>query len=339
MFLRNAWYVAAGSDEVTRALLGRIIAGEPVVLYRKQDGTPIALEDTCCHRRAPLHKGQVVGDAVQCGYHGFTFDASGTCVEIPGSEVRPPSTARVRSYPVCERHRYIWVWTGEPERADPGLIPNLFTNDDPSWAATGERMPIAADYLLFVDNLLDLSHVAFVHRGTIGSDDSAASLEVERGEGSIRVVREARDIPTPPIYLKQGFGPRAHQSKHITFLPPCTVTIEITTTEVAINGAAPRSKHLLIINTITPETERTSHYFWASTRDFEMENAELTNFFHRETHKAFLEDQDMLEAQQRSIDLDPQAPNVLVGIDAGPIQARKLMSRLLDEEAAHLARR
>jgi phenylpropionate dioxygenase-like ring-hydroxylating dioxygenase large terminal subunit len=339
MFLTNAWYVAAEPGEVTRTPLGRIIAGEPVVLYRKADGTAVALEDRCCHRRAPLHKGQVAGDALQCGYHGFIFDASGACIEIPGSDVRPPSTARVRSYPVCERHRYVWIWTGAAELADPAAIPNLFTNDDPAWAATGARMPIAADYLLFVDNLLDLSHVAFVHRGTIGSDDSAAALKVERGERSIRLVREARDIPTPPLYVKQGFGPRAHQTKLITFLPPCTVTIEITTTEAASNGSAPRSKHIMVINTITPESERSSHYFWASTRDFETGNAELTDFFHRETHKAFLEDQDMLEAQQRCIDLDPSAPSVMVGIDAGPIAARKLMSRLIDEESAELTRR
>jgi vanillate O-demethylase monooxygenase subunit len=334
MFLQNAWYVAAGSDEVTRDPLGRIILGEPVVLYRTLGGAPVAIEDRCCHRRAPLHKGRVVDDALQCGYHGFVFDAAGTCVAIPGSDVRPPVTARVRSYPVCERHRYVWIWTGDPGRADPASIPDLGVNDDPGWTSTGERMPIAADYLLFIDNLLDLSHVAFVHRGTIGSDDSAAALRVERGDDAVRLVREARDIPTPPLYLKQGFAERAHQTKIITFLPPQTVTIEITTTEAARNGRPPLQRHILIVNVITPETERTSHYFWASARDFETGNAELTAFFHRETHKAFLEDQDILEAQQRCIDLDPSAPDVLVGIDAGPIQARKLMARLLERESS-----
>lgn len=225
------------------------------------------------------------------------------------------------------------MWTGDPSLADPRSIPDLHTNDDPAWAATGERMPIAADYQLFVDNLLDLSHVAFVHRGTIGSDDSTASLRLERGEDSVRLVREAHDVPTPPLYLKQGFGPRASQTKLITYLPPATVTIEITTTEVRNNGTAPRSRHILIVNVMTPETERTSHYFWTSTRDFEIEDAELTDFFHRETHKAFLEDQDILEAQQRCIDLDPSVPDVLAGVDVGSIQARKLMARLLEKES------
>jgi len=334
MFLRNAWYAAAESGELTREPLGRIVLGDPIVLYRKEDGSASALADRCAHRRAPLHKGRVVGDALQCGYHGFVFDAAGLCIEIPGSDVRPPVTARVRSYPVCERYRYIWIWTGDPSLADPGAIPDLRTNDDPAWASTGELMPIAADYLLFVDNLLDLSHVAFVHRGTIGSDDSAAILRLEDGKEWIRLVREAQNIPTPPLYVKQGFGPRANQTKVITYFPPASVTIEITTTEVSENGSNPRSKHILIINVITPETERTSHYFWASTRDFEIADAELTSFFNRETHKAFLEDQAILEAQQRSIDLDPSVPDVLVGVDVGPIQARKLMARLLEKESS-----
>lgn len=325
--------MAAEAGEVTRDPLGRIVLGEPVVLYRKGDGGTVALEDRCAHRRAPLHKGRLVEDALQCGYHGFVFDPAGTCVAIPGSEVRPPATARVRSYPVCERHRYVWIWTGDPTLADPSSIPDLHANDDPGWASTGERIPIAADYRLFIDNLLDLSHVAFVHKGTIGSDDSAAALQVERNADSIRLVREAHDIPTPPLYVKQGFGPRANQTKIITFLPPETVTIEVTTSEVpGAPATVAKRRHILIINVITPETARTSHYFWASARDFEIDDAELTAFFNRETHKAFLEDQDILEAQQRCIDLDPSAPDVLVGIDAGPIQARKLMARLLERE-------
>jgi phenylpropionate dioxygenase-like ring-hydroxylating dioxygenase large terminal subunit len=332
MFLRNAWYAAAESAEIGTTPIGRLIVGDPVVLYRAPDGSPVALADRCAHRRAPLHKGRVVGAALQCGYHGFVFDRSGACIEIPGSQVRPPVTARVRSYPVCERYRYVWIWPGDPQAADPAAVPDLHTNDDPAWAATGERMPIAADYMLFIDNLLDLSHVAFVHRGTIGSDDSAAKLHLERADEKIRLVREAIDIPTPPIYLKQGFGPRAAQRKVITYIPPATVTIDITTREMPADGAPPREKHILIINLITPETERTSHYFWASTRDFDIADAQLTEFFHRETHKAFLEDKDILEAQQRCIDLDPGAPDVLVGFDVGPIQARKLMTRLLEKE-------
>src|SRR5690349_291338 len=88
-FLRNAWYVAASANEVGRIPLPRLLLGEPIVFYRRGDGTSVALEDRCCHRRAPLSKGKIVDDRLQCGYHGFTFDASGACVAIPGQDSVP----------------------------------------------------------------------------------------------------------------------------------------------------------------------------------------------------------------------------------------------------------
>src|SRR5215469_15818473 len=132
-FLRNCWYVAAQADEVGRAPFGRLLLGEPVVLYRKEDGTAVALEDRCCHRRAPLHKGKLIGDALQCGYHGFTFSADGACIAIPGQPRVPPGVG-VRAHPLVERHRYLWLWPGDPAKADPALIPDFRENDDPAWA-------------------------------------------------------------------------------------------------------------------------------------------------------------------------------------------------------------
>jgi phenylpropionate dioxygenase-like ring-hydroxylating dioxygenase large terminal subunit len=333
MFLKNHWYVAAESAEVGGAPLGRVMLDEPVVVYRKPDGGVVALEDRCCHRRAPLHKGAVVGDALQCGYHGFTFDAAGVCIAVPGLNGPPPREARVRSYPVCERHRYVFVWMGDPALADPAIVPDLHTHGDAGWAATGERMPVAAHYQLIVDNLVDLQHVAFVHRGTIGTDDSDATLTLDRGDGFVRLTRRAVDVPTTPIYRKQGFAGRCSQTKIITFTPPGNVTIEITTTEMHVAGREPLSSHILIVNAMTPETARSSHYFWASTRDFAIDNEEMTAFFHRETLRAFNEDKDILEAQQACIERDPGAPIVHVPADVGGIQARRMMARLIENEA------
>jgi phenylpropionate dioxygenase-like ring-hydroxylating dioxygenase large terminal subunit len=332
MFMRNAWYVAAESGEVSRAPLARTICGEPVILFRTLAAAPAILEDRCRHRRAPLHKGTLIEDTVQCGYHGFRFDISGTCVEIPGSPVRPPSTARVRSYPAHEAYGYVWLWNGDPDRADAALIPDFSPNTDPAWATVSERLPVAANYQLFVDNLLDLSHVAFVHRSTIGSDDSVAALELALGENTFTLSRQTRDIPSPPIYLKQGFGPRANQRKVMTFIPPATVILEITTTEVSSNGHPPLQKHIVLVNVMTPETEDTMHYFWASNRNFDIGNADLSAFFLSETRKAFLEDRDIIEAQQRCIARDPAKPEVMVASDVGSIQARKMIARLVHAE-------
>ena len=142
VYLRNAWYVAAWDREVGRKPLARTILNEPIVLYRKADGAPAALEDRCCHRHVPLSLGTLVGDDLRCGYHGLRFDASGVCVEIPGQPKIPPG-ARVRSYPVVEKWNWIWIWMGEPARADVKLIPDWWWAGHPDWAFTRpDRIPV-----------------------------------------------------------------------------------------------------------------------------------------------------------------------------------------------------
>jgi phenylpropionate dioxygenase-like ring-hydroxylating dioxygenase large terminal subunit len=291
MFLRNCWYIAAESREVGRAPLGRILLKEPVVLYRREDGTPVALEDRCCHRRAPLHKGKLIGDRIQCGYHGFTFDTSGACVAIPGQDKVPP-TVGVRSYPVAERHRYLWIWMGEKEKADPALIPDFHYNDDPNWAAVG----------------------ACLH---------------------VRVTRDAPGIPCPPSMRSLGFAPVVDQTKIITFTPGSNVWIDIPTRDaVPVEGRnAPMQRRVMILNAITPETERSCHYFWVNARDFEQDNSERSAFFLKNVTFAFNEDKDVLEAQQRNIELDPSASTVNVNADWGGVQAMRMMERLIAAEA------
>ena len=336
MFLKNCWYIAAESRELDGAPFGRILLNEPVVIYRRQNGTPVALEDRCCHRRVPLHKGKIVGDAVECGYHGFTFDASGACVRIPGQERVPPNLG-VRAYPVCERHNYIWIWMGEKERADPALIPDFSYNDDPNWAAVGACLHVDADYLLLVENLIDLSHVAFVHASTIGStEDTNPSLKNERGDDFVRVTREAPGIACPPSMRSLGFAPVVDQKKIITFTPASNIWIDIPTRDaVPVAGRnEPMQRRVMILNAITPETERSCHYFWVNARDFDLDSAERSAFFLKNVTFAFNEDKDMLEAQQKNIEIDPAAPTVNVNADWGGVQATRMIERLIAAEAA-----
>ena len=135
MFLRNIWYCAAESKELGSEPLGRVFLNEPVALYRKADGAPVAFEDRCCHRRAPLSKGKVEGDALRCGYHGFLYDATGACIWTPGQTNVPPN-ASVRTYPLCERHGYIWIWMGAPARAD---VPPAAATPFPTLLRGGRR--------------------------------------------------------------------------------------------------------------------------------------------------------------------------------------------------------
>src|SRR5579863_3320431 len=122
MFLRNRWYVAAFPDEVGRTLLARTFLNEDVVLFRKQDGSLSALEDRCAHRRLPLSAGRLLGDTIQCGYHGLVYNGTGACIKVPGQEI--PNGTRVRSYPVIERNQYVWIWMGDPKNADEKLLPD-----------------------------------------------------------------------------------------------------------------------------------------------------------------------------------------------------------------------
>ncbi len=327
MFLRNCWYAAAEAGEVGRAPLGRVILREPVVLYRMEDGTAVALEDRCCHRRLPLHKGKLVGDRLHCAYHGFVFAADGALVAVPGYERVPFKNVGVKSYPLIERHRYLWIWMGEKREADPALIPDFGEIGAPGWTAVCERLPVAADYFLLVENLIDLSHVAFVHAGTIGSDDSAATLEFDRGDRYVRVVRAAKDIPAPPHLRRLGMAERADMTKIIRYTPASAITIDVNFAE---RGG--RTMRAIITNAITPETERSCHYFWGHVRNFDTDNADMTLFFHGVVATAFAEDKDILEAQQRSIELDPLAPTVNVHGDWGGVQAWRMLEALIAKE-------
>jgi phenylpropionate dioxygenase-like ring-hydroxylating dioxygenase large terminal subunit len=331
-FLRNCWYVAAQADEIGRAPLGRILLGEPVVLYRKEDGTAVALEDRCCHRRAPLSKGKVLGDLLQCGYHGFTFDGTGACVRIPGQD-RVPANIGVGSYPLVEKHAYLWIWMGEHAKADPALIPDFHRSRDPGWTTVRSRLPIAANYLLVVENLIDLSHVGIVHAKTIGTDDSRAELKFERGDNVVRVVRTPTEVVTAPHNLKQGLAERSVLEKSITFLPPCQVVIDIRTSEVAPQKASPLSLGITVLNACTPETASSTHYFWASARDYQRDDRQVDALLTKITVDAFDEDKAILQAQEKCIALDPAAPTVNVHGDWGGVQARRLVSTLLEREA------
>src|SRR3954467_6014985 len=133
MFIKNTWYVAAWDKEVTtEGMFARTIIGVPVLMYRTSGGQLVALEDRCCPRGAPLSKGKREGDCVRCMYHGLKFDATGQCIEAP-AQPRIPPKAKVRTFPVVQQHRWIWIWMGDPAKADPELIPQTPWLDHPDW--------------------------------------------------------------------------------------------------------------------------------------------------------------------------------------------------------------
>lgn len=188
MFLRNCWYAAGWSKDFAPEQLHAVtILNEPIVIYRKEDGAPAALQDRCCHRLAPLSMGRLEGENLRCMYHGLKFAPSGRCVEIPGDTKIPPQV-KVRSYPIRDKYSLAWIWMGDSERADEALIPNCVGVDDPNWAMRPGRMDYQANYKLINENLLDLSHIAFLHNRSLG-----AALTPE-GTGRTTVTRLARGV-------------------------------------------------------------------------------------------------------------------------------------------------
>ena len=206
MFLRNYWYVAATDSEIGRKPFRRIIMNEPMVFYRTEDGTPVALEDRCPHRRLPLSMGKLVGDDVlQCHYHGLRFDRTGACVRVPGQDMIPAS-ARVKTYPVVERYKWLWIWMGDPALADPAKITDYHWLDDPNWGAKSDYLYAQCNWQLVNDNLLDLTHLAFVHETTIGNMALVehAAVRVQRTPHGVQVTRWIIDQPAPPAFVKIG---------------------------------------------------------------------------------------------------------------------------------------
>jgi phenylpropionate dioxygenase-like ring-hydroxylating dioxygenase large terminal subunit len=219
---RNQWYVAAYGSEIGDDLFARTICGEPVVFYRDTSGSVVALADRCVHRRFPLSRSRRVQDTIVCGYHGFTYDATGACVAVPG-QTRVPRTARVKSYPVNEQDNFVWIWIGDGEPSK--TIPRAPWLADPGWVTVRGMEPLAARYALLVDNLLDLSHETYLHGGYIGTPEVAETpilTEADEDAGVVRVSRHMADAECPPFYAKStGIEGRITRWQDLEFFPPC----------------------------------------------------------------------------------------------------------------------
>ena len=337
MFLRNYWYVAGYDHEVSRNPLRRIILGEPIVLYRLQDGTPVALEDRCAHRHLPLSMGKLVGDALQCHYHGLRYDRTGVCVHVPAQDTIPRA-ARVRNYPLVERYHWLWIWTGDPAQANPDTIPDYHWFDDPAWGAKGEYLHVKSNWQLIVDNLLDLTHLAFVHGTTIGNSAlvDQANVKVTRTQDSVTVTRWIIDAPPPPTFVKAGkFSGNVDRWQIINFAPPAYLRLDVGATPTGTG--APQGKRvggigMRNLNAITPETESTSHYFWGQAHNFDVGNPRTTEMIMEQIRTAFHEDVAVFEAQQRNLQMIPNPPQADINADTGVIQARRILDRLYAEE-------
>jgi len=340
MYLREAWYVAAWGHEISETPLARVLLEEPVVLWRTQDGAPVAFEDRCCHRQAPLSVGRVLGDTLQCGYHGLTFDADGMCVDVP-SQAQVPPGAQVRAYPLVERNDWVWIWMGDPAAADETLIPDTHWHDSPDWKAVGDRFLVNCHYQSLIDIQLDNTHSRFVHPDTLGNDGSLRHSHKTTRDGDVlRNHRRMRDSDPPPIFARaSGINGKADVWVEWAYTPRAgIITFDAGVAELGsgvFEGNRDRAWTMFNTHGITPETATTCHHFWVSARDFSLDDDEI----HRTMagiREVFLEDVAMVEAQQRILHYGSDTPQVDISADVPTIQARRLVDRLIGESSGAL---
>lgn len=339
MHVRNAWHVACWSMDLESAKPFAItIANDPVVIFRTESGRLVALEDRCVHRLAPLSLGRCEGESLRCMYHGLRFSADGACVEIPGQDIVPAS-ARVRAYPVVERHSWIWVWLGDPAKADVALVPQAVGFDDPDYILGRGQLDYQAAAQLIHDNLCDFTHLAFVHCNSFGANEEWARTrpkvtQLPRGLRFERWVRAQGGMRhgVQPVDVWSSYE---YHVPGILLMPSASYPAG---TADALGDAPPppdlpRTGITFTSQAVTALTDRTSRYFfsWGPHRDHGDEA--VRDFLMGLADMAFAEDKTMIEAQQKVIDTDPSRRVMPATFDKGVVLYQRLVERLAQEEA------
>ncbi|MEO1193456.1 MAG: aromatic ring-hydroxylating dioxygenase subunit alpha [Pseudomonadota bacterium] len=339
MFLRNAWYVAAWSSEITQDLRQIRVLGEKICIYRTQSGALVALEDACPHRKLPLSKGRLRGEHVECGYHGLTFDCSGACVAAPGSE-RIPTAAKVHAYPVHERYELVWIWMGDPAAADPAEIFEIEHYDDPAWGINrGAALEIKCNYLYVTDNLLDPSHVAWVHETSFAQDATKDTpLSITKKDDGIVVHRWMMDVEVAPFYKKViAFDGNCDRLQHYEVRYPSHAIIKAVFTPAGTGGPeGPLHEETFFMdsyNFMTPTSEKETRYYWFQLRNVRPDDAALSAMMSAGVKNAFEEDKAILEEVQIGMDQKVTA-NINLGIDGGQLRFRRQLEAMIAAEQA-----
>ncbi len=339
MFLRNAWYVAAWESEITPgSLLPVKIIGEDIVLYRLHDGRIAALEDACAHRKLPLSMGRLSGDEVECGYHGLRYDCAGRCTFMPGSERIHPG-AKVHAYRAEVRYGLVWIWMGDAQRADPATIFAIEHWGDPAWGINrGESMTLACNYLYVTDNLLDPTHVAFVHRSTFaGVACEDTPVAVTFADQGVTVSRWMRNVPPAPFYapfLKFAGNCDRKQHYEVRFPSHAIIKAIFTPTGSGGDGEALHADVFLMdsYNFMTPIDEHTTRYYWFQMRNFAPHDEAVSKQFSDGVRTAFAEDRIILNAVQKGMS-DPRTPPINLPIDAGAQWFRRQLAQKIQAES------
>ncbi len=328
--IRNCWYAAGRVSEIGRTPFARRLLGVDVVLYRTQDGRPVAMRNRCPHRSFPLAKGRLDGDNLVCGYHGMAFNADGMCVHMPALN-KAPASAAVRSFPIVDRGPLSWIWMGQPDLADEALIPATPWLEQPEWGTVTGDYYIKADYVGMHENLIDQTHFPFLHPDTVGTPEYARSKLTAEVEGDQVVIRRRlENAPPPAVYGK----PADIMHKHVTrtsearFISPAMHRAYAEIIDPAPTGDQPGTYRYYITHVFTPETNGSIHYWWFSSRDFKPGDKAIDDYLHGASAKAYYEDVEALEWIMEVVEKDQEQQfDMSFAPDRPGLMARRIMYR------------
>jgi phenylpropionate dioxygenase-like ring-hydroxylating dioxygenase large terminal subunit len=338
-FMMNSWYCVGWSVDLHERPLGIRVLDQELVLFRTSDGTPIALDGRCPHRFAPLSRGKVRGDEIECCYHGLRFNRAGLCTVNPHGKGIIPPRAKVRSYPMQDRNGALWVWMGDPELADAGKIVSFdFVSDRKQWAGVTGYLKINADYQLVIDNLLDLTHATYLHPATVGLDAEhsvGSAMEYEfRIEGTtVHSNYTFRNSPPTALFKPFFNADRGDIYAFMRWEPAGSLVLDISTTTLGSakgTGVLMPSAHFIV-----PETDHTCHYFFALSRNVELLDEEKTKAMGQTAMTAFVDEDEpvirlcgeMMESKE-FFELEP----AILETDVAGVQARRILTKLIKGE-------
>ena len=337
--IRNAWYCAAWSHEVTQELFTRRILDTPILLYRTQDGKAVALLDICPHKLAPLHLGIKVGDSVQCGYHGLEFDCSGNCVRNPQGSQEIPQVAKLRSFPLLEKWGVLWIWMGDPELADETKIIDVSHFDDPAWRTVKGGHHVNSNYMLLVENLLDLGHALFLHKNSGGIDSNLVLTEasIEQQDNRLQDLRLYRNA-VPPRTIFGKYAPKGVPLDYNADMLWVAPSMCMSHNGCSLSGRARDGSGLSLRGThlITPETQHTMHYFYGTSRNYALDDPEIDEAYRRFQREALhAEDSRVAEAIDAVL---PEAMAhgvrmVMLSTDVSGLRVNRILDKMAAAEA------
>ncbi len=325
--IRDCWYVAAQTDEVTRTPMHRWLLGRDVLLYRKEDGQAVALQNRCAHRSFPLHEGRLEGDAIVCNYHGLTYGPEGRCVRVPADDREAARRlAKLHAYPLVERGPLLWIWPGDPERADESQIPDTPWLADAGWAHAGGYKHITANYVGLHENLLDTTHFGYLHAGNVGTPEYAmAPADFEQVGDQVRIKRVQRSGVLPSLYDgPMGLvGVAVERHTDSWYVSPGWHAAHAKV--IGPDGIVRRTE---ILHGITPETLGRTHYFWFIARDYAVDDPSVTAEQHDAIVEAFEEDRLALEwIEEIAAREDRTFREISIMSDRAGVRMRQLIAR------------